>query len=322
MNLMAEYGISNLPSGALEALDLLEERFATDPSVGAITIDRVLRVVTGKRALFKGKLDGADVVFRLALDRQERKSIGREWIEANRVYDLFPDPPFNVARPIYFNKDISIMVLGYVEGTPLLEYMWSLPVEARVAKVVQSSLWLRQYMRPAEKMAQSDARLWYRRAAKAAQKQPHSVLRKIDERVLRRMKRLARRLDGTQWRVSNGHGDFHPNNLILSENALTGIDLGGTRHTPIYNDMGRYLTHMARHRIELSGEKYYGVDRGSFDAFVDNFDLNALESEAFLPLMIAFNCLNRVESPNLSDRRVKRAVEMSESLFEDLRKIT
>jgi len=136
------------------------------------------------------------------------------------------------------------------------------------------------------------------------------------------MKKLSRHLrEYDTWRSAIGHGDFHPNNLIAAPNRLTGIDLGGSNRSPIYKDMARFLTHMARRGMAPSGHHRFGVDAAAYDAFVQAFDLDEAEATLFLPYLICFETLIRVEHPDMPAARIEHGVSLAQNLSQDLRQI-
>jgi len=96
-------------------------------------------------------------------------------------------------------------------------------------------------------------------------------------RVLRRMKALAVVLQSRKkaGRTAIGHGDFHPNNLIVSDTGVRGIDLGGSSRIPIYKDYGRFLNSYGSTRVTMSAlsDVLAWMPRPMVIAFVTGFGL-------------------------------------------------
>lgn len=321
MNILEQDSLERYPDQALVALERLEFGLKSDPAAKPTEVHQAIRIVPNKRALFLGEFGGVKSVFRIPLSDDARDIAANEWAESTRAHDIMPRGPYNVAKPLYFNENSGISAIKYIAGEPLLTHMWSLPVAARPPLITQSAQWLRTYTETTETYRPINGRPWRNWATKAIARQPHKQLQKIEARIMQKMHKLSRNLVDAEWRVALGHGDFHCNNLIYSDTGLTGIDLGGTNHAPVYKDIARCLTHMARRGMVPSGERHFGVDRAAFAAFADTFNMSGLECNGFMPFMIAYDTLIKVEHPQMPNARIRHAVEMSEALFEDLRNV-
>lgn len=318
MNILDQDNIALYPDQAMAALNRLE---ALLPEA---RVDQALRLVPGKRAIFLGRMGGRDVVFRLPLDEQNRAAAATEWAELTRAHNHMQSAPNLVAEPIRFDPDTGVSVISHVPGEPLLGHLWSLDADGRGPLIARAADWLWAYMSPTIVSRKINRRPWRRWAGEAAEKQPHAELAEIERRILQKMNRLSRELQVEEWRAAIPHGDFHLNNLILSPDGatLTGIDTGGSNHAPIYKDIARALTHMARRGMVPSGRRRFGVDADAYAAFSTRFALSDVEENALLPFMIAFETLIKVEHPKMSRARIEHALDMSHALFQDLRQIT
>lgn len=320
MTILDKDNITLYPEATLAALTRLDALLARHvPGAG---VDQALRLVPGKRAVFQGRIDGRDVVFRLPLDDANRKGFAEEWAELTRAWGHMAQGANRVAEPLHFDPDSGLTIIAHVPGTPLLTHLWALDTAQRPPLIARAADWLHAYMAPTITRRGINRRPWRRWAETAAAKQPHPELTDIESRILQKLHKLSRQLEDPDWRVAIPHGDFHLNNLILDGDTLTGIDTGGSNHAPIYKDMARALTHMARRGMLPSEHRRFGVDAGALDAFASAFSLSERESNAFLPYMIAYETLIRVEHPQMSSDRIAHARAMSEALFEDLRQIT
>lgn len=303
------------------AASLLVEHAASTAGLRA-EITQVLRFVPENRIILRGRLDGQDAVFRMPLSAVSHKQITREWAELNRTYPYMHDGPHLVAKPLHFDAASGLMVISHIPGTPLMKHLWSLPVAKRAQVYVQAGAWLSVYTKPSQHTREANVRHWLLRARDAADKQPHAALAEVESRVFRKMRHLSKQIAGQDWRVSIPHGDFHPNNLILNGNHLTGIDTGGSSVAPIYKDMARALTHMARRGLFFGAARKFGVDAQAFDVLADAMQLSLPERDLFLPYLICFETLFRVEHPQMPEHRVEHGREMAKSLLKDLRQIT
>ncbi|WP_378212795.1 phosphotransferase [Aquicoccus sp. G2-2] len=320
MDILGQDNIALHPEAALAALARLESLIG---KLGLVAeAEEALRLVPGKRAVFAGRMAGQDAVFRLPLDAAHIKSFAAEWAELTRAHAYLRSGENQVPEPLYFDPDTGLFVTTRAPGTPLLTHMWRIEAPARAPLVARAAGWLHAYMAPTIETRGVNRRPWRNWAAKAADKQPHAALREIESRILQKMHQLSRKMGDPDWRVAIPHGDFHLNNLIVSGTCLTGVDTGASNHAPIYKDMARALTHMARRGMLPSGRRRFGVDEAALTAFAETFALSETEQTAFLPYLIAFETLIKVEHPQMSAERIAHALSMSEALFQDLRQIS
>lgn len=306
-----------------EALMTHAERFEiarrNDPALARAELEDLIRVVVGKQAVIAGRFGETPAIFRIFEDPANPLA-AKEWDELQRIYPLMQEPPYQVVRPLYFSKDNGIQITEKVPGTPLMEHLWQLPRRKRLLYLPQSAAWLHSYMGPTLNQARANPLHWLRRAEKIAAQQPFPRLQRCEAAILIEMKRLARQIKGKTWRRALGHGDYHPNNLIATASGLTGIDTGARHMVPIYRDMARFMLHIARRGLTLSRAHHFGVDKSLFDAFATTFELDDTEQQVYLPMLLGFDALTRVESKTLPRRRIKRAHEIYEMLLEDMRK--
>ncbi|WP_253196148.1 phosphotransferase [Roseovarius sp. PS-C2] len=311
---------SRLPD--MEALWALAERFeaarADDPALAGAGMDDMLRLVPGQRAVCRGHIDGRPCVWRFFLDGHDTAA-AREWAELQRIWPEMNKGPFRVVEPLYFSPEHGMIAVQEVEGKPLFKLLWKAPPRKRAQWLDPAAQWLRQYTESSESWQEAGHIGWLQRAERAARKQPFEELRKLEAAILSELGRLARQIDGIEWRVAISHGDFHPNNLIACGGTLTGIDTGGSAKMPIYKDIARFLMHMGRRGMIPSGHMYLGVDRMGLEAFAERFAMSGTERLVIMPFMLGIEALLRVETPALSDSRIRRARRMSAALLEDLR---
>ncbi len=283
---------------------------------------QVLRFVPGNRIIIHGTLHGQDAVFRVPLSAASHKQVTKEWTELCRSHTYMTGDTNRVATPLHFSEDTGLMVISFVPGTPLMKHLWSLDQDLRAETFARAGAWLPAYMAPSLSNQPANTRHWLRRAKTAMESQPHAELSEIETRIFRQMRHLSKQIGDTDWRVSIPHGDFHPNNLILSGTTLTGIDTGGSSVAPITKDMARALTHMARRGLTLSDQTKFGVDARAYDALADALSLTKTERSLHLPYKSCFEPLFRVEHPDMPKRRVTLALNMARALLKDLRQIT
>lgn len=311
------------PEQAAAALERLRLLCASDPALEGSRIEGILRLVPGRRAIIAGWLQDRPAVYRLSLHPDETASFAREWQELNRAHAHMNDGPCQIAAPLAIGTSGEVLVVARAPGSPMLDLLTRLDHPDRIARVTAAASWLARYQAPTLDQSEIGWKKWYSRAEAALVQQPHAELRDVETRVLRRMKTLGRRLEAKGlWRTAIGHGDFHPNNLIVGpDGVLRGIDLGGSGRIPIYKDMARFLTHMARRGVTISGARRFGVDAASFDACVTACKLDQDEATLCLPFMICFETLIRVEHPAMPARRVAHGVKMAKTLLADLRQM-
>lgn len=298
----------------------LDAARALHPTLNGATVGTVLRHVPGRRAIAAGHLGDAAVIYRLDLTGEADRTQA-EWDEMQRLWPHMSQGRFRIARPILASPEHGLLVIEHVAGTPLLQLLWQTPPEARAPLILPAADWYRQSTAPTEAWRGVGVNGWLKRAARAAEKQPFEALRACETDILHEMRRIAALMEGLKWRVAICHGDLHPNNLIVDGPRMTAIDIGGSSRMPIYKDMARFLVHMGRRRMIPSGEECLGVDRAGLMAFARAFDLNAAERGLFLPFMIGFEALIRVETPALPTSRIRRAERMYRAMLPDLRRV-
>jgi len=310
------------PGAAAMAQQRLVELAATDPALRDTRVDRVLRLVPGRRAILAGKFGDRPAICRLSLHPDETQLFAAEWQELTRAQAYMSDGPFRTVQPLALAANGQVMVIEHVAGTPLLDLLWSMEAPQRLTRFPEAAAWLRHYTKPTEAPTPMNRGPWRSWAESALAKQTHEPLLALETRVLQKMKQLSRILrDHSTWRTAICHGDFHPNNLIAGNDHMTGIDLGGSNRTPIYRDMARFLTHMARRGMVPSGQRRFGVDAVAFDTFAKAFDLTEDEATLHLPYLICYETLVRVEHPDMPSARIKHGIALAETLLKDLRQI-
>ena len=311
------------PEQAAAALERLRLLSASDPALHGARAEQILRLVPGRRAIIAGWLQDQPAVFRLSLHADETASFAREWQELNRAASYMNEGPYQIAAPLAFGTSGEVLVVARAPGSPMLELVTRLDQPDRITQVTAAASWLARYQAPTLDQSAIGWKKWHSRAEAALVQQTHPDLLEVETRVLRRMKTLGRRLEAKGlWRTAIGHGDFHPNNLIVGpDDVLRGIDLGGSGRIPIYKDMARFLTHIARRGVTISGARRFGVDAATFDACVTACNLDQDEATLCLPFMICFETLIRVEHPAMPARRVAHGVKMAKTLLADLRRL-
>lgn len=287
-----------------------------------VTLDTILRFVPGNRLIVQGTLSDAPAVFRLPLSTPAHKQITKEWAELTRTHPYMSTGPHRVAEPLHFSPDTGLMVIRHAPGTPLMKHLWSLDMADRAATFARAGDWLAAYTGPSQSTRPANTRHWLTRARDACATQPHPDLMDLEQRLFRQMRRLSKLIGDGDWRVAIPHGDFHPNNLILHGDTLTGIDTGGSSTAPITKDMARALTHMARRGLFFGENRRFGMDAQAFDTLSNALSLSEPERHLHLPYLICFETLFRVEHPDMPAPRIDYARDMAKSLLHDLRQIS
>jgi len=314
---------SRMPDpAALMALQArLDTARANNPALDEAEIEEVLRIIPGKRAVLAGLWTGRPAIFRI-VDPDESEWQAREWREATRIWPHMQGARYRVAEPLAYLPEVGIMVVERVPGTPLLEHLWSAPADSRTALMPRAAAWLRRYTDVTEVWRATNPEGWLARAERAAAAQPFARLRGLEAEILLQLRRLAAMLDEAEWRIAICHGDFHPNNLVLDGERLTGIDLGASSRMPVTKDIARFLAHMGRRGMLPSGQRYLGVDAQGIAAFVETFALTELERTRTLPFFLGIEALIRVENRQMKNARIRHAQEMYATLRDDLAELT
>lgn len=282
-------------------------------------LSNLLRLLPGRRAVFSGQYDGRAAVFHMALAPAAARAFARGAEESHRLRSYMSQGPYRVPEPLALLEDGAMCVTARVGGTPLLEFLKTMPEAGRPAMAPRVAGWLATQAAPSLIWRGANKGPWRRWALEQAPKQPYPELVGPESRLLELMLTLARQVEG-DWRVSLAHGDYHPNNLIWSpgRELLWGIDISAAGIAPIYRDMARYLVHSARRDMLPSGRQSLGVDAGQIAAFTRAFELTEIEQKVFLPYFLCYETLVRVEDASLPPRRIRLARRMTEAMIADL----
>lgn len=297
-----------------------EEAGRSDPALAQVRIGELLRLAPGKRAVIAGEFNERPAIIRLHLSGGPGIAAA-EWAEMQRLWSYMATGPHRVAQPFHCNAESGILVLERIAGTPLLQALWQSDPGARMQLIDPAIGWLRRCTAGHEEIWPEGRRYWLKRAEEMRATQTHRWLKRLETDLLAELTRIGKLIRRNDWRTAIGHGDFHAGNLIAGEDHITAIDTGASSQLPIYKDMSRFLTHMARRGMRPSGATRYGVDQASVARFAEVFELSPLERDVMLPFMIGIETLIRVEPADAKRIAIRRAAEMTEGLLEDLRQI-
>ena len=287
-----------------------------------IAAGETLRFVPDSRIILRATLAKREVVLRIPLSAKGLKPMTREWTELTRAHAYMSDGPYQVVQPVHFDPESGLTVISFVEGTPLMTYLRKLDKSLRATPYAEAGAWLQRYISPTLTERPANPRHWLQKAKSAMESQPHARLRDVEGRIFRQMRHLSKRIADHDWQVAITHGDFHPNNLILADDALIGIDTGGSAVAPVAKDLARSLTHMARRGLMFGKTRTFGMDAAAYEALSRKMDLPDVFWDTHLPFMLCFETLFRVEHPDMPENRVEHARDMATGLLRDLRQIT
>ena len=312
-------------SPTLSDMEEIEARItaamAESALLAGLEVTEAIRIVAGNRAILRGTLNGRAVVLRLFLAKPQIAE--SEGAEMTRLWAYMHDGCARVAEPIAVLPAHGLIVMAALEGPTLMQALRACENRTEQALLLPPAAeWLRRYTKPTEERVPANPARWLDRAREAAATQPFPRLRELEAVILTHMARLTKEIDGRQWRTAICHGDYHVANLIVTEAGpppvLTGIDLGGSARLPVYKDIARFLTHMARRGPRPSGRRAFGVDLAGVQAFTESYALDPEERRLCLPFFLCFEALIRVENPSLSDGRISRAEAMAQGLIAGL----
>lgn len=315
--------IEKHPQEVRRATAQLKDILSRDPALDGAVPAEMVRLVPQQRAIWAGQFRGDPAIIKLAMTPDDVAGFVAEWQELARAHRYMAEGAYRVAAPLALGGAGQVMVQGQAAGVPLMDHLWSQEAADRSAWFSRAAQWAQHFAAPTMASNPINRGPWRNWAEAALARQTHPALIEVETRVLQKMKKLSRQLrDHTTWRTAVGHGDLHPNNLIAGDDCLTGIDLGGSNRAPIYKDMARLLTHMARRGMKGSERHRFGMDALAYDAFVQAFALDKAEATLFLPYLICYEVLIRVEHPAMPAARINHAVVMAERLLDDLKQVT
>ena len=322
MPMAKPHGPSPLPDmdAMMDLVQAFEGLAAKDPLLTGARLSDVIRLVPGKRAILSGMVGERPAIFRFYIEHAEAYA-RRDWAELQRTRCFMSDGKYQVNAPLLHVPELGLVVAARADGVPLMERIRAADAAQKADFLRPAAEWLRRYTAPSEDLTEVRLDGWYKRIERGMARQRHGALRRAETAVLAELKRIAAPHETGQWRVAVSHGDFHPNNLLTDGARLTGIDTGGSAKLPLYKDMARFLSHMARRGLIPSGEKRLGVDAQGLDAFARAFALDEVERNIWLPFMLGVEVLIRIEAKALSEKRIRKAADFYDTLLEGLRDI-
>lgn len=315
-------GPSPLPDmdAMMDLVQTFESLAAKDRRLSGARIKDVIRLVPGKRAILSGVMEERPAIFRFYIEHAEEYAT-RDWTELQRTRGFMSDGEFRVNAPLVHIPELGLVVVERVEGVPLMDHIRATDKAHRAVFLQPAVRWLRKYTAPSEDRTEVRLDGWYKRVERGLARQENAPLKAPEAALYTELQRIAAPHQAGQWRVAISHGDFHPNNLLANGPRLTGIDTGGSAKLPIYKDMARFLSHMARRGLIPSGTRRFGVDAKGLDAFAGAFALDEVERRIWLPFMLGVEVLIRIESKPLSEKRIRKAKAHYDNLLEGLRDI-
>ncbi|MDG1736633.1 MAG: phosphotransferase [Paracoccaceae bacterium] len=272
-----------------------------DAAMVEASVEMILRNLPNRHAILAGTYQGQPAIFRLALSDKARATNAKTWAEITRVGPYMADGQYRVAQGLKNIDDGMLIVTEFSDGDPLLPML----KKGGSANAELLAGWLHKYATPTIEMRKAGVDFWLKQARNASQRQPFSHLKAKEDQILIEMQSIAAKIRGSHWRVAITHGDYHANNLLSSDDTVTGIDIGGSAYLPIYKDMARCLVHLARRDAGLESGLVFGVDKSLTQAFLTIFSLQTEEQRLFLRFFIGFECLIKVERTDAPKWRLK-----------------
>ncbi|QPM91382.1 phosphotransferase [Pseudooceanicola algae] len=303
------------PEAAIAAAELAETLLGDANA----ELSQILRLRPQRGAIFSGHYRGRSAIFHLALSPHVARAQLRGVEEATRLRGYMAEGLYRVPEPLGLLDDGTLRITARAGGRPVLEFLMNAKPRHHADVAPRMAGWLLHHATPTLRWRAVNRGPWRKWAAESATKQRHPDLIEPEARLLDLMQRLSHRLEG-DWRVSLAHGDFHPNNLIWNRgrDILWGIDISASSTAPIYRDMARNLVHAARRGVLPSGQRLFGVDRATVEAFCDAFDMSPAERDGFLPYFLCYETLIRVEDETIGPRRIATTREMTLAMIEDI----
>ena len=199
------------------------------------------------RSVFRVRERGSNERYILKIDAaksatafaQEFRFIGR--MAAN----LAGSEEFFVPEPVVFLETGPAMVITEAPGQSFRERLNSANVEERRRDLQRVGAWLYAFKgavgaRARPFVAERSIERIVRRHAKLQIHDPDAFRLALD-----RLAQMMRPLDGLKVPSGICHGDFHPGNVLLSPDRVTGIDFGRRARSYAHRDLSRMLVFAA-----------------------------------------------------------------------------
>ena len=296
------------------ATHALLEAFETVPELHGATVTQILARSSGLRTVYQGLFRNQPAIFRHQSGPDAAKIIQTELAEINRVQGWMAEGDNRAINVLYVNPEIGLLILSQTTGLSLRHAIKAKP-EERLHLVQRAAEWLRAYSDPSRKSGPFPETRFTSRL-------PQIIDQKLDRKYQGLWTEVRDAMAGFETGgaciLAQTHGDFHPSNIVIDQNYVTGFDLGGSHFMVLAKDVSRFLVALQISASRTQDELHFGVVKSEFDLFCDVLDFDDRHRKAYLPFLIGFDILHRGPHRNkASDDRIKRSVVLARNYLKD-----
>jgi len=300
------------------ATHALLEAIETLPALSGATITQILARSSGMRTIYQGTFQKEPAVFRHQSGTDAADIIQTELAELNRVEPWMSTGSNRTVKALFCEPSLGLLVLSQAPGQSILRTIRENP-EHRPQLVQRSAEWLASYTKPSRKMARFSKKRYLERADKVINKQLTKRHRGIWDTVQAAMNEIVQDTNTRDCTVAQTHGDFHPSNIVMENNVITGFDLGGSHFIPLVKDVARFLVSCHQGLPTPDAPLKYGVLESEFDMFCDILELDQKQRDVYLPFLIGFDILHRGPSRKSTNKdRIRRSKRLANNFLKDV----
>lgn len=296
--------------GLLVALNCLKKLQLNGIATDAIQISRVQtsKIRPNRRQVFRLDLQSGRIAIKFDRHAMDSDLLAAEFAKMKSLERIFPaDGPLRIARPIFLDPRGAFIATEWVDAPTAREVIRNTTTPAERAEVFRrAGAWLGQ-SHTGEASGEATFRLnvlrekFANRMRRISAKRQTLVHASALERIYREAEATLDALHGRKAKAVFAHGDFHGNNLLMSQTETIGIDFGRTNRKLAVPDIAEFLVDMDLLRsIDPSEMAASGVSAKAEAAFLAGYghfiDTDSLTSTIYQLLFKKFCELLESES--------------------------
>jgi len=201
-----------------------------------------------------------------------------EFDAAQRVYAAYPsDSDYGVVRPFRVIPEKGLLFFSYVEGRNAADLLLELGADRKIAVLERMGAWLRRFhdsTQPSEGSADLQERLQWLQA-RLADNCPSS---RTFSAMLAYLNNEVRRFAGSAFRIVGLHGDCKPENFLVRDAQVIGIDVSWKHRYVAEYDLSQFLAQLALFARSMRGCRLMRSGKQLEAAFLRGYGIDRPES--------------------------------------------
>lgn len=176
---------------------------------------------------------------------QPDDAIAREQFHAlQKVMQTLQTPGFNISQPIALFEKMGLLLMEWVDAPTLTQSIrWNTPAKTQCQALERAGLWLAHFHQAGP--FTTSVFDWQDKQKEAREMARNLLDDIVFEKAAHTLLVTAVRLSKLQVQCSWVHGDSKTDNLLISADCITGIDVGLRDFNPVEYDVSQFLNHLA-----------------------------------------------------------------------------